>query len=65
MFTSDDDVLVPDPEVCKRYSRSKMSLWRWDQDPALGFPKPLYIQGRKYRRLSELREWERKQQTAA
>jgi predicted DNA-binding transcriptional regulator AlpA len=65
MSTDADDPLVPDPEVRKRYSRSEMTIWRWDQTPTLGFPKPIRINGRKYRRLSELREWERKQAAAS
>lgn len=57
----DGEMLLPDPQVAKRYSVSAMSIWRWDHRPELGFPKPIRIQGRKYRRLSELREWEKNQ----
>jgi hypothetical protein len=46
--------LVPDPQVCKRYQVSAMTIWRWDRDPNLGFPKPIYIRGRKYRDEREL-----------
>jgi hypothetical protein len=35
-----------------------MTFWRWDNDPKLGFPGPYIISGRKYRKLSELREFE-------
>jgi predicted DNA-binding transcriptional regulator AlpA len=56
---ADDDLLIPDPEVRRRYGGiSEMTLWRWDRDPTLGFPKPVRIRNRKYRRLSELRAWE-------
>ena len=24
-----------------------MTLWRWEHDERLGFPKPIYINGRK------------------
>ncbi len=54
-----DDLLVPDPKVCKRYQISSMTLWRWDHDDSLAFPKPIYINGRKFRRLSELEAFER------
>lgn len=46
--------LIPDPQVQERYSISAMTLWRWDHDANLGFPKPLYIRGRKYRDAAEL-----------
>jgi hypothetical protein len=46
--------LIPDPQVLKRYGVTAMTLWRWDRDPSLGFPKPLYIRGRKYRDEREL-----------
>ena len=31
-----------------------MTLWRWDHDPNLKFPKPVRIRGRKYRDEAEL-----------
>jgi len=36
---------------------SDMSLWRWLNDPALNFPKPLYIQRRRYWREAEVMAW--------
>ena len=38
---------------------SAMTLWRWEHQPALAFPKPVYINGRKYYDLDELEEWVR------
>jgi predicted DNA-binding transcriptional regulator AlpA len=61
MSPSQDDELIPDPQVCSRYNICPMTLWRWDRDAALGFPKPVRIRRRKYRRLSELVGWERAQ----
>jgi hypothetical protein len=55
---ADGETLLPDSAVCRRYGVSSMSLWRWDRTPELGFPKPIRIQNRKYRRLAELRAWE-------
>ena len=53
--------LVPDPMVERRYNISGMTLTRWDRDESLGFPKPIWIRSRKYRRLSELLEFEERQ----
>ena len=50
---------LPDPQVCKRYKVTGMTLWRWDHDPELGFPKPIRINRRKYRDHAELEAWER------
>jgi predicted DNA-binding transcriptional regulator AlpA len=47
--------LIPDSEVCRRYSIAGFTLWRWDhENPELGFPKPIRINGRKYRVEAEL-----------
>lgn len=46
--------LIPDPQVCHRYQVTPMTIWRWDHDPRLAFPKPIYIRGRKYRDEREL-----------
>ena len=54
----DEDCLIPDPQVRRRYDITDMTLWRWDRNHALAFPQPIRISGRKYRRLSELRKWE-------
>ena len=51
--------LLPDPQVAARYKVSSRTLARWDNDPALGFPPPVRINGRKYRYLNELQEFER------
>jgi hypothetical protein len=36
-----DDDLVPDPKVILEFGVTAMTLWRWDQDPELGFPPPM------------------------
>ena len=47
--------LIPDSEVCRRYGVVAYTLWRWDHEkPELGFPKPVRINGRKYRVEAEL-----------
>jgi hypothetical protein len=56
----DRDTLLPDRKVRERYGGiSEMTLYRWDHDPSLGFPPPIRINGRKYRRLAALCQWER------
>lgn len=42
-------------EVCGGVS--DMSLWRWLNDPALCFPRPIYIGKRRYFRESEVLAW--------
>jgi hypothetical protein len=54
----DDDKLVPDRkarEFCGGVS--EMTFWRWDRDPSVGLPAPVIINGRKYRRLSQLQNF--------
>jgi hypothetical protein len=51
--------LLPDPLVAERYQVHLRTLYRWDDRPALGFPKPIRINGRKYRRVNQLETWER------
>ena len=46
--------LIPDHRVRERYSISAMTLWRWDADPSLNFPRAVRIRGRKYRDEAEL-----------
>jgi predicted DNA-binding transcriptional regulator AlpA len=46
--------LIPDAQVCARYGITTMTLWRWDHDANLNFPRPVYIRKRKYRNLDEL-----------
>ena len=53
-----DFVLIPDPAVARRFGVTLMTLWRWDHDPEVGFPKRIKIRTRNYRRESELNAWE-------
>jgi predicted DNA-binding transcriptional regulator AlpA len=59
--------LLPRRLVRERYNVSNMTLWRWEQDPRLNFPKPLMINGRLYQDDSSLDAWdeERAAQTAS
>ena len=49
--------LLPDKKVRERYGVCAMTLRRWDADEKLGFPKPIIIRSRKYRREDELNEF--------
>ena len=51
--------LIPDPEVCRRYSVHPTTLYNWDKHPALGFPKPIRINKRKFRDEAELDKFDR------
>lgn len=51
--------LVPDAEVCARYRVHVSTLRNWDLNPKLGFPKPVRINGRKFRDEKELDQFDR------
>lgn len=51
---------VPARRVRARYGEiSDMTLWRWLNDPDMGFPKPRYINRRRYWLEDELDEFDR------
>ena len=56
--------LIPDRLVQERYSVTAMTLWRWDRDPQLNFPKAYRIRGRKYRLEPELDEFDQRMRSA-
>jgi hypothetical protein len=60
-LVADEDVgeLVPDPQVCREFQITAMTLWRWDHDPELEFPPPIRIRKRKFRRRSALEIFKR------
>jgi hypothetical protein len=45
----EQDQFVPDPQVCKEFGITAMTLWRWDHDPDLGFAPRIQIRGKNYR----------------
>lgn len=49
--------LIPDPVIARQLGVTLMTIWRWDQDPKLGFPKRIKIKTRNYRAASELAAW--------
>ena len=50
---------LPDRQVCDRYQVVSRTLARWDANPQLKFPRPILINGRKYRDETLLNEWDR------
>jgi hypothetical protein len=57
--------LLPDPRVADRYRKTTRTIDNWARQPALGFPRAVRINGRKYRRIAELEAWERQQRVVA
>ena len=51
--------LIPDAKVRERYGVCLRTLARWDENPTLGFPAPVYINGRKYRDSDALDAFDR------
>lgn len=46
-------------QVRERFGRiSDMTLWRWLQDQALDFPKPVVIQRRRFFKLDDIEQFE-------
>ncbi|WP_322885214.1 DNA-binding protein [Sinorhizobium medicae] len=46
-------------QVLARYSIAPITFYRWQKTPALGFPKPLVINRRKFFKADDLAAWER------
>ncbi|AWN40695.1 transcriptional regulator [Methylobacterium durans] len=58
------DVYLTARQVRERYgSCSDMALWRWLQDEAMQFPRPLVISGRRFWKLVDLEHFEERQAT--
>lgn len=60
-----EKVYLSSQKVRARYGISNMTLYRWERDPALNFPQPVIINGRKYQDESKLQEWERSRVTGS
>ena len=46
--------LKPDPKVAREFGVCTRTLDRWDDQPELGFPPVIWINGRKYRDADQL-----------
>lgn len=53
-----DQTYLPAGQVRARYGVSDMSLWVWLHNEALGFPRPIRINRRRFWKLDELEGWE-------
>jgi predicted DNA-binding transcriptional regulator AlpA len=47
-------------QVRLRYNISDMTLYRWSTDESLNFPRPMKINKRKFFRIEELNEWDKR-----
>jgi hypothetical protein len=56
--------LLPARKVQERFAIADRTLDKWLVNKGLNFPRPLYINRRKYFRLCELVEWERQRARA-
>ena len=59
------DDLLPASHVWRRYNVCDRTLDRWLANKKLKFPKPIYIQRRRYFRIADLVAWERARAKAA
>jgi hypothetical protein len=55
--TATADELVPDPIVACEFNVTLMTLWRWTQDPKLGFPPRIKIRKRNFRSRGAIEEF--------
>jgi hypothetical protein len=56
---NDENDLWPAKRVERHYMVCGRTLDRWEDNPALEFPKPVWINRRRYWRLADLQAWER------
>jgi hypothetical protein len=61
----DDDALIPDPAIAEDLGITLRSLSDWDRDPNLGFPAPIRIRRRKYRRAGDYRKFKERRAAQA
>ena len=52
-----DEGFAPDREIARYLGVHPKSLPRWDKRPELGFPSPIYINGRKFRPWPAVKEF--------
>ncbi len=57
--------LIPERLVAERYSCHVHTLKRWEKDPTLGFPPPVWVRGRRYRDVAALDAWDEANRKAA
>lgn len=65
MPNESEDINLPTRQVADRYKVHPRTVDRWVRDPALGFPSPMDINGRKYWVLRSLREFDQQRAQAS
>lgn len=66
MTHTDSETWLNSRQVRQRYGdTSDMSIWRWLRDDRLKFPKPMYINGRRFWKLSDLQAFDLSRKTEA
>jgi predicted DNA-binding transcriptional regulator AlpA len=58
-FDPSGDVYLAAKQLRARYDVSDMTIWRWLDDEKLSFPRPIYINRRRYWKLRDIEAWER------
>lgn len=58
------DRLLPAAEVREIFGVSDMSIWRWQADDHMQFPKPLMIRRRRYWRRGDIVAFQQRQANA-
>jgi hypothetical protein len=64
-MTNPHETFLSRSQQARRWSVSKRSVERWGEDEDLGLPPEIEINGRHYRKLSELEAWERARAVSA
>jgi hypothetical protein len=64
-MTSPNETFLSRSQQACRWNVCKRSVERWGEDEELGLPPEIEINGRHYRKLSEIEAWERKRAIAA
>ncbi len=60
MSATNNDELIPAPKLAKNeFDVDRRTIGRWIRNPALGFPRPVRINGRLYFRRDEIESWKR------
>ncbi len=61
----DRERLLPDARVREFFGVSAMTIWRWERNETLGFPLPVVINGRKFRRVGDVLDFRDRHRRAA
>jgi predicted DNA-binding transcriptional regulator AlpA len=66
MADAADTIYLSAVQVRRRYGGvSDMTLWRWLRDETLAFPRPRWIQSRRFWDVAELAAWDAGRPVAA